>query len=62
MYVIYLVGTIIRPFKGANVYICFITSFKPLKNGRHHVFFLLDEVLKLKIQINLGYQNLGQKN
>jgi hypothetical protein len=40
-----------------NGCIPFITFFKPLKNESHHVPLLLNQVLKLKFQINIGYLN-----
>jgi hypothetical protein len=55
MYATCLVGIIIYPSNGC---IHFITSFKPSNNkGCHDVFLFLDQMLKLKIQINIGYQN-----
>jgi hypothetical protein len=58
MYATCLVGTIIYPSKGANVSIHFITSFKPSNNkGCHDVLLFRNHILKLKIQIHIGYQN-----
>jgi hypothetical protein len=55
MYATCLVGIIIYPSNGC---IHFITSFKPSNNkGCHDVFLFLDQMLKLKIQINIGCQN-----
>jgi hypothetical protein len=67
LYVICLVRFIIYPSKETNHYIhfngCirFTTFFKPLKNESHHVPLLLNQVLKLKFQINIGYLNSIQK-
>jgi hypothetical protein len=55
-----LVRNIIHQSKGENGSIPFITSFRSLKNGSHHVLLPLDQVLKLTNQINIRCQNSMQ--
>ncbi len=42
------------------VVILSLCSFMHLKNGSYHVFLFLYQIVKLDIEINIGYQHLMQ--
>jgi len=44
-------------FWGTNGCISVIVFFHALENGSYHVFLFLYQIVKLKIEINIGYQN-----
>jgi hypothetical protein len=52
-----LTWTMIYAFGGTNGCIFVIVFFHALENGSYHVFLFLYQIVKLKIEINIGYQN-----